>query len=100
MASKSEIVRLVSKKSKTNVEVTRGIVEGMLSVMKDELLSGREVTFRGFGVFSLVERKAKVGQNMFLGESIVIPAYTTIKFKPLGDFGNSLKEVKVNTDEV
>lgn len=95
MATKVDISRYVSKHSGNKVGVVSTVLDGLLDAIKDELLRGSSITFQGFGTFTLIERKAKVGQNMKKGGSVIIPTYTTVKFKPLGEFSDKLKTTKV-----
>lgn len=41
-----------------------------------------KVTVRGFGSFTVVERKARSGRNATTGERIEIPARMAVKFRP------------------
>ncbi len=47
-----------------------------------------KVTLVGFGTFSKIHRKARKGRNPQTGESIMIKASRSVKFKP----GKKLKE--------
>ncbi len=47
-----------------------------------------KVTLVGFGTFSKVHRKARMGRNPQTGESIKIKASNSVRFKP----GKKLKE--------
>lgn len=60
-----------------------------LDLVKEGLKNGEKVTIFGFGSFSVVERKARMGRNPRTGEEIEIPAAKTVKFKP----AEKLKEV-------
>ena len=41
-----------------------------------------KVTIIGFGSFSIVERKARMGRNPQTGQEIEIPSKKTVKFNP------------------
>ena len=59
----------------------------MHSVMK-ALKKGDTVVLTGFGTFSTMKRKARMGRNPQTGAEIKIPAKTAPKFKP----GKALKD--------
>ncbi|NLF22978.1 MAG: HU family DNA-binding protein [Lentisphaerae bacterium] len=58
-------------------------VQTMIDCLADALAEGRHIEFRDFGVFSTVERKARIGRNPRRpGDLFAIPARRVIKFKP------------------
>jgi len=53
-----------------------------MDAVKEGLKDGGKVTIIGFGSFSIVERKARMGRNPQTGQEIEIPAKKTVKFNP------------------
>lgn len=54
-----------------------------LDSVTENLLEGNRFEFRGFGVFEVVERKAKIGRNPKSPQTpIHIPERKAIKFSP------------------
>ena len=49
---------------------------------------GESVTLIGFGTYTTIERKARIGRNPGTGEELRIPAKKAIKFK----VGKGLRE--------
>jgi DNA-binding protein HU-beta len=55
-------------------------VEAVLETIEDALKRGSDVTFSGFGKFSVSERGAREGRNPATGDKIQIPASRVPKF--------------------
>ncbi len=58
-----------------------------LDAITKALKKGQTVTLVGFGTFSVVKRRARVGRNPQTGKEIKIPAKKAVKFAP----GKALK---------
>jgi DNA-binding protein HU-beta len=87
--NKAELVAIVSEK----VGLTKKDAEHAVSVLFDEiqkaLEKGDSVKVSNFGVFTLKNRKERVGTSPVDGSKITIPATKTVGFKP----SKNLKEV-------
>ncbi len=83
---KADIVAKVSKVANLPRLKAQDSVDMVLEAIRDALENGERVEFRGFGVFSVKERKRGVGRNLKTGESVQIPPGKTIKFKPSSHF--------------
>jgi integration host factor beta subunit len=66
-------------RSKTDVET---IIETLISTIGKALEGGDKVELRGFGSFSVKEKKARLGRNPRTGETIQIAAKRDASFKP------------------
>lgn len=76
------VVQIAKKVSLTQQEVAE-VVQYTLDGITDALLVGKHVEFRGFGVFEVATRKARVGRNPNKPEHVVrIPERKVVKFKP------------------
>ena len=53
----------------------------LINKISNELANGKRIEIRGFGVFSLRLRKAKLGRNPKTGELISVPQRYAIHFK-------------------
>jgi integration host factor beta subunit len=65
-------------KPKADVE---GVVETLTGKIAAALVSGEKVELRGFGTFSIREKKARTGRNPRTGETIQIAAKREAVFK-------------------
>ena len=64
-------------------------INSAIKVISDFLVEGEKLTLVGFGRFEVVERAAREGRNPQTGESLMIKACKTPKFKP----AKALKEL-------
>lgn len=90
--SKKDFVSLYKEKGtfKTKVEAETNL-NVFMDLVEELLVSGKEVSFTGWGKFKVVQREERKGRNPQTGEEIKISAKKSIKFKP----GKKLDE-KVN----
>ena len=85
---KVELVDLVASGAGITKAEAGKAFDLVIKGITDALASGDKVTLPGFGVFSVGDRAARVGQNPQTGEKIQIPAAKVPKFKA----GKSLKD--------
>ena len=64
-------------------------LKAFIDVVADELKKGGKVQLVGFGTFEVSERAAREGRNPQTGETMVIKASKTPKFKA----GKALKDM-------
>ena len=94
--TKRDIVTQVASVSDLTQQQIQTVVEQTLETVSSALASGEHVELRGFGSFTLVQRKAKLARN--LGgdmKPITIPPRFVIVFKPGQALAESLKELEV-----
>ena len=89
--TKAEVVNEIAKKTGIEKTVVLATVEAFMDVVKEAVAKGEPVYLRGFGSFIRKERKEKVGRNIKLDQSIVIPAHNIPAFKPSKTFVNEVK---------
>jgi len=82
---KADLVNELAKftETKKQAEMT---IEIFLGTIKKTLKKRDKIYLSGFGTFSIVKRKARIGRNPKTGESIKIAAKFTPKFKPAREF--------------
>lgn len=64
----------------TKTKVTR-VLDCFFGGATESLRRGEKVAIAGFGTFHIVKRAARRGRNPKTGESLAIPATTSVKFK-------------------
>ena len=64
-------------------------VEALFESLKDAMVRGERIEFRGFGVFQVKPRKRGVGRNPRTGREVKIPPGRTVRFKP----GKELRDI-------
>jgi DNA-binding protein HU-beta len=78
--TKSEFVDQVADRAGLSKKDAGDAVDAFLETIEDALKRGSEVTFSGFGKFSVSQRGAREGRNPATGEKIQIAASRVPKF--------------------
>ena len=79
--TKADIVEKVQTQAGLSRREAIDMVESVLSLMKDTLESGKDITISGFGKFVVKHKRDRNGRNPQTGEAIVIDARRVITFK-------------------
>ena len=79
--TKQELAQKVAQDADLGSGDARKAVDAVFEAIASELSRGGEVAVSGFGKFSVSHRKAREGRNPATGETIQIPAKTTLKFR-------------------
>ena len=86
--TKSEFVDQVAAESNLSKGDAGDAVDAVLQVIEDTLKRGGEISFTGFGKFSVADRGARQGVNPQTGERIQIAASRVPRFSA----GSGLKK--------
>ena len=86
--TKSEFVDQVAAESGLSKGDAGNAVDAVLQVIEDTLKRGGEISFTGFGKFSVADRGARQGVNPQTGERIEISASRVPRFSA----GSALKK--------
>ena len=70
--NKSELVKVLTEKTKITVEDAEMVVQTLVSGMKDTLINEGRVEIRGFGSFKIKEYAGYQGRNPKTGEFIEV----------------------------
>jgi DNA-binding protein HU-beta len=89
--TKSEFVDQVAAESGLSKSDSANAVDAFLGVVEETLRRGGEVSFTGFGKFSVAERGARQGVNPQTGERIHIPAGRVPRFSAGSGLKKSVK---------
>ena len=79
--SQSEVVNHFAERFELKRAQVKEIFEELSTLAGREVKENGEFVLPGFGKLVLSERKAREGRNPQTGESIQIPAKTTLKFR-------------------
>lgn len=79
--SQSEVVNHFAERFELKRAQVKEIFEELSTLAGREVKDNGEFVLPGFGKLVLSERKAREGRNPQTGESIQIPAKTTLKFR-------------------
>lgn len=71
----------IAAKARISKRAARIALETILEAILRETGAGRKVTFRGFGVFRVVQRAARKGRDPTSGATIPIPSRRVLVFR-------------------
>ncbi len=57
-------------------------VNNIIEILTSAIANGERIEIRGFGGFSTVPRRARIGRNPKTGESVSVPNRYAVHFKP------------------
>jgi len=80
--TKHQIIQMIHKETGLPRKDVTLVVERFIEIMKKTLLSKEKVSLKGFGIFKVKWRKARVGRNPATREKIPIPPRWRIVFEP------------------
>ena len=78
--TKQEFVDQIADRAGLSRKDAAGAVDAFLDTVEDALKRGSEVSFSGFGKFSVSARSAREGRNPATGDRIQIPASNVPRF--------------------
>ena len=79
--TKNDLAREVAVSEKLHLSTAVKAVDGIFRVIKETLAKGEEVTLRGFGTLSVVQREERNAVHFKTKEPIVVPAHRSVKFR-------------------
>ena len=79
--NKGQLVEAIAKDVELSKKEAQAALEATLCAIQKSLKKKDNVTLIGFGTFSVVKRKARIGINPATGEKIKIKAKNVVKFK-------------------
>ena len=85
---KAEFIQEVAQKAGLSKKDSQKTVDAVLETINDALVSGKNVSFIGFGTFSTAARAARKARVPGTDRIVDVPATTAVKFK----VGKKLKE--------
>jgi DNA-binding protein HU-beta len=94
---KSDIIHEISDKTGIPRVDVMVVLESFFKEVKQSLLEGENVYFRGFGSFQTKKRAAKTARNIRKNTAVLIPEHYVPSFKPAKEF---VEEVKQNTAQL
>jgi DNA-binding protein HU-beta len=89
--TQSEILNHFAEKTGLKRAQVKEFFDELAELASNEVKNNGEFALPGFGKLVLSERKAREGRNPQTGETIQIPAKTTLKFR----LGKSIKDTVV-----
>ncbi len=88
---KADIVNQVADSAKIRKSQAIKAVDALFDALRDAMVEGERIEFRGFGVFQVKPRKRGFGRNPRTGREVRIPPGRTVRFKP----GKDLRDIQL-----
>jgi len=79
--TKAELIGVMAKEVGLTRAVATATLEAYIGAVTKELKKSGRMGLVGFGTFSVVRRKARIGRNPQTGKAIKIAAKKVVKFK-------------------
>lgn len=87
--NKAKLVEQMAKLTKLPKSACKSCLEAFIKAVGQSLKQKQPVVLTGFGTFTVIKRKSRVGVNPATGKKMTIPAKSVPKFKP----GKALKDM-------
>ena len=87
--NKTELVAAIAEQTQLSRKDAEAALKAFIDVVSEELKKGEKVQLVGFGTFEVAERGEREGRNPKTGETMMISASRTPKFKA----GKALKDM-------
>ena len=87
--NKADLIEFMAKDTKLPKSAVKNTVESLIKGIENTLKKNKTVVITGFGTFSTLKRKERIGVNPATGEQMKIAAKRVPKFKP----GKRLKDL-------
>lgn len=84
--TKNDLAREVAVSEKLCLSTAVKAVDGVIRVIKEALANGEDVTLRGFGTLSVIQREERNALHFATKEPIVIPAHRTVRIRISKEF--------------
>ena len=89
--NKAQLIDFVAEKTNSTKLQSEMILDATLDAIQKALSKGDEVKLVGFGTFSCLNRKSRMGRNPKTGQTVKIPGAKVPRFKPGKDFKDKVK---------
>ena len=90
--TKADIVNEVVAKTSLDKNDVQNTIEVFLKLIKNNMIEGKNIYFRGFGSFILKKRAKKIARNISKNTAMVIEEHFIPKFKPAKTFMEKVKK--------
>lgn len=90
--TKAEIIAEISTKTGVDKLQVQEVVESFFKVVRNNMVEGKNVYFRGFGSFIIKRRAKKIARNISKNTAMVIDEHFIPAFKPAKTFSDKIKK--------
>lgn len=79
--NKHDLIKAMAIEANITQDLATTTLNAFLATATKAMAEGQDVKLVGFGTFSVVPRKERIGRNPKTGEAVTIPAKNMAKFK-------------------
>ena len=79
--NKHDLIKAMAIEAGITQDLATTTLNAFLATATKAMAEGQDVKLVGFGTFSVVPRKERIGRNPKTGEAVTIPAKNMAKFK-------------------
>ncbi|MFI5221489.1 MAG: HU family DNA-binding protein [Bacteroidia bacterium] len=90
--TKAEIIAEISTRTGIEKMQVQEAVESFFKVVRNSMVEGKNVYFRGFGSFVIKKRAKKIARNISKNTAMVIDEHYIPSFKPAKTFVEKIKK--------
>ena len=90
--TKADIVVGIAQSIGMTKTDTADVLDTLLEAISSALERGEKIEMRGFGVFKVEQRKARVARNPKTGQEVRIPSRAVPVFKPSDHLKNRIQQ--------
>ncbi|MFN7312696.1 MAG: HU family DNA-binding protein [Bacteroidota bacterium] len=90
--TKAEIIAEIATKTGIEKAQVQEAVESFFKVVRNSMIEGKNVYFRGFGSFVIKKRAKKIARNISKNTAMVIDEHYIPSFKPAKTFVDKVKK--------
>jgi len=95
--AKKDIVAELNTKTGLPVPQGEKLVDAIIGVIKEQLLTGRQVLLSDFAAMKIVEKKAQIVKDPETGHQFISPAENVVEFVPIDSFQKSIEGAKLSS---
>jgi DNA-binding protein HU-beta len=77
---REDLIRILAKKLDCTKQEAKTILDQIITTIKEGLLKDKKVLLKSIGLFTIQERKPKIGRLIKENKPIRIPARNVVKF--------------------
>jgi len=89
--TKADIVKQIHSRTGISSATVATIVDSLIAVIKENMLHGHNIHFRGFGSFLVKRHAPRHAYNINQGSHYILPSHATPVFRPGSDLLSSIR---------
>lgn len=83
--NKTQLINAIPEYANVTKIEAKQVVDAFIEVTTNVLKSNERIALVGFGSFSIIDRKARLGRNPSTGKGMTLPPKRIVKFKAGSD---------------